>query len=121
MTELILIHLFFLGLLFYYQKKEKIYIGYTTVLCIVFIGIIGLALIEYLLLEANPLRYIYLCIGVLGSLLIYVTSQLTLAFEKISKLSQALAIRDLKKDTLSGTEKIHQSLDKSIENKATEE
>lgn len=99
-TGVILIHIFFLGLLFYYQKKEKIYIGYTTVLCLLFLSIIFIGLLETVFLEPSPTRLLHLSLWVLGSVLIYVTSQLTLAFEKITKLSQAIAFQNINTDTL---------------------
>ena len=99
-TSVILIHLFFLGLLFYYQKKEKIYIGYTTVLCLLFSTIIFVGILETLFWEPSPTRLLHLSLWVLGSVLIYVTSQLTLAFEKITKLSQAMGLQNINEDTL---------------------
>ena len=111
-TGVILIHLFFLGLLFYYQKKEKIYIGYTTVLCLLFLSIIFIGLLESVFLEPSPTRLLHLSLWVLGSVLIYVTSQLTLAFEKITKLSQAMAFLNINEDTLRGNKFNESGLEK---------
>ena len=94
--DIIFTQIFFLGLLFYYQKKEKIYIGYTTVLCLCFSAVIGVALLDGIFCTSSPTRLLVLCLAILGSVLIYVTSQLTLAFEKITKLSQALALKNLR-------------------------
>ena len=95
-AEIILTQIFFLVLLFYYQKKEKIYIGYTTVLCLCFCSVIALAILDKLFFTTNANRLLVLCLAILGSVLIYVTSQLTLAFEKITKLSQAIALQNLR-------------------------
>jgi hypothetical protein len=95
-TGIILTQLVFLTLLFYYQKKEKIYIGYTTVLCLCFGSVLVLALLDGLFFNASPTRLLMLSVAILGSVLIYVTSQLTLAFEKITQLSQALALKNLR-------------------------
>jgi hypothetical protein len=93
----IIVHIFFLVLLITYQKQDKIYIGYTTVLCILFSSVIGISVIDVLINDTSSERLLLLSLWILGSVLIYVVSQLTLAFEKITKLSKAIAMMDLEK------------------------
>jgi hypothetical protein len=97
---LILSHLCFLGILIYYQKKEKNYIGYTTVLTLMFSISLVLTLFIPQVFESETKGILVVLIisnWIFGSVIIYITSQLTLAFEKISKLSQHIAIEDLEK------------------------
>ena len=92
----------FLGILFYYQKKDKIYIGYTTVMTCFFTATIALSLFCSLVGTSSSSTLIWLMLftlWVLGSILIYLTSQLTLAFEKISQLSQHIGLSEIKKKT----------------------
>lgn len=97
---LILTYLCFLGILFYYQKQEKMYIGYTTVLSMFFCGLLLLPVAALISGYASSDRVVLLClvitVWVLGSVLIYLTSQLTLAFRKISDLSQYIALKETK-------------------------
>jgi general stress protein CsbA len=88
--------LFFLYLLFSYQRQEKIYIGYTTVLSLLFTGCLLISLFSNLLFnKSGTTTMVVLLFLILGSLLIYITSQLTLAFQKIQALSQHIAIMEL--------------------------
>lgn len=87
----------FLMILFYYQKKGLIYIGYTTVLTLMFGIVLLLSLLCYALeMESHRVIFFFLVvlIWILGSVVIYLMSQLTLAFEKIAKLSQHIAIKE---------------------------
>lgn len=88
---------FFLAVLFYYQKQDKIYIGYTTVLSLLFTAIIAITLISTGGDSSENLFpwLLLLIIWVLGTVLIYITSQLTLAFEKIHQLCQHIALKDV--------------------------
>jgi hypothetical protein len=99
MTILLIIsQLCFLGILFYYQKKEQNYIGYTTVLTLMFsVGLLFTLFIPKLFENENKgvLCLLIFSNWVFGSVIIYITSQLTLAFEKISQLSRHIAIQEL--------------------------
>lgn len=93
---LILSTCFFLYLLFSYQRQEKIYIGYTTVLSLLFGGCLIISLLcNWIFNKSGTTTMIVLLFLILGSLLIYITSQLTLAFQKIQSLSQHIAIMEL--------------------------
>ena len=88
--------LFFLCLLFSYQRQEKIYIGYTTVLSLLFsLVLISSVIGSWISSTSMTSTIVVLLFLILGSLLIYITSQLTLAFEKIQALSQHIAIMEL--------------------------
>ena len=89
----------FLGLLLYYQKQDKIYIGYSTVLALLFVAILALSMVV-LAVDAETSGstlavLMLLVVWILGGLIIYITSQLTLAFEKINQLAQHIAIREI--------------------------
>jgi len=102
---LLLSTLFFLYLLFDYQRKEKIYIGYTTVLTLLFVGTLIINFFSHLFWGESDAIIVFIFL-ILGSLLIYITSQLTLAFEKIQTLSQHIAIMELKNKTSTEKETI---------------
>lgn len=90
----------FLSLLIHYQKQDKIYIGYTTVLCLLFGSILTLGLLWNLMCEGGETTFLTLLVWVLGAVLIYVMHQLTLAFEKIGQLSRHIASREVNRDLL---------------------
>ena len=95
---LILTNLCFLLILFYYQKKDLNYIGYTTVLALLFGAVLVLSCFIWKIFENENKGILFALIlsnWIIGSVLIYITSQLTLAFEKISKLSRHIAIAEL--------------------------
>lgn len=101
---LFLTYICFFGILIYFQKKDQNYIGYTTVLMLLF----GLNLVFALLVpklfsdEIRGIIYVLILSNwILGSVIIYITSQLTLAFEKISQLSRHIAIKELERETKS--------------------
>ncbi len=94
---LILVHTFFLALIFHFQKQDKIYIGYTTVLSLLFCSVITISFIGSSLSSDSETNSLLISLWILGSVLIYVMSQLTLAFEKIAKLTKALAFLELEK------------------------
>ena len=100
MIALALLLISFLFLLFYYQRQDKIYIGYTTVLSLLYITILAF-IFAIFIFSAQPGEYLnwilILIIWVLGSVTIYMTSQLTLAFEKIHQLSQYIAMKETNK------------------------
>jgi prolipoprotein diacylglyceryltransferase len=92
-------NLVFLLILFYYQQREKIYAGYTTVLGFLFGALLvfsAVARIFHLGMHSGTAVTVVLILSnwILGSVLIYVTSQLTLAFEKIQQLAQHIALRE---------------------------
>lgn len=96
----ILLQAAFLALLFYYQRRDKIYVGYTTVLSLLFGSLLLSAVLVGLcphLVKSDSVLVFFLLLegGILGALLIYVTSQLTLAFEKIAQLAQFVAFKEL--------------------------
>ncbi len=96
---LLLTYTSFLVLLFHYQRREKMYVGYTTVLSLVFLAIMGIVVVAGLLQKESYLKNtllvcLIITVWVLGSMLIYLMSQLTLAFEKIRQLTQHIAIRE---------------------------
>lgn len=99
LTLLTLAYVCFLAILFHYQRRGKMYIGYTTVLSLLFLILLGLALISELTFNSRDglLLCLILTVWVLGSVLIYLTSQLTLAFDKIRRLAQHMAFRDLER------------------------
>lgn len=94
---IIVVHILFLFLIFHFQKKDKIYIGYTTVLSLLFFAVITFSLIGSFLNSNSEKNSLLISLWILGSVLIYVMSQLTLAFEKIAKLTKTLAFLELEK------------------------
>ena len=94
---LILVHMFFLFLIFHFQKQDKIYIGYTTVLSLLFCAVITFNIVGSILNSDSEKNSLLISLWILGSVLIYVMSQLTLAFEKIAKLTKTLAFLELEK------------------------
>mgnify|MGYP006439077929 CR=1 FL=1 len=95
---LILSHICFFCILFYYQKKDQNYIGYTTVLTLMFIVSLLITIFIPKIFNEEYKGILLVLIfsnWVFGSVIIYITSQLTLAFDKISKLSRHIAIKEL--------------------------
>jgi|SaaInlStandDraft_1057018.scaffolds.fasta_scaffold28038_3 hypothetical protein len=91
----------FLWLLFSYQKQSRIYIGYTTVLCLLFGGVFICGLLGPIFFdEWSSHDLLTLLVWILGGVVIYLTSQLTLAFEKIRHLSQRSGLADVARDRL---------------------
>jgi hypothetical protein len=89
----------FICILLSYQRREKIYVGYTTVLGLLFGAMLALSLAMRFFnvgLKSGKAILVLLILSnwILGSVLIYVTNQLTLAFEKIQQLAQHIALRE---------------------------
>jgi hypothetical protein len=91
----------FFWLLYNYQKQNRIYIGYTTVLSLLFGGVFICALLGPIFFEDwSSHNVLTLLVWILGGVVIYLTSQLTLAFEKIRHLSQNSGLESVDKNRL---------------------